>query len=54
MPKVGEDLSEDRRHAGQRRLKPVQQKFLNFYLHRDMSQTEAARQAGYKTQRCLP
>ena len=26
----------------------MQQKFLNFYLHRDMSQTEAARQAGYK------
>ena len=48
MPKVGEDLSVDQRHAGQRRLKPVQQKFLDFYLHRDMTQTEAARQAGYK------
>ena len=48
MPKVGEDLSVDQSHAGQRRLKPVQQKFLDFYLHRDMTQTEAARQAGYK------
>ena len=48
MPKVGEDLSKVQRHAGQRRLKPVQQKFLDFYLHKDMTQTEAARQAGYK------
>ncbi len=48
MPKVGEDLPKEQREAGHRRLKPQQQDFLNNYLHKDMTQTEAARQAGYK------
>jgi len=48
MPKVGENLSKEAHAAGQRRLKPQQQEFLNNYLHKDMTQTEAARQAGYK------
>ena len=48
MPKVGEDLPKEQREAGLRRLKPQQQEFLDYYLHKDMTQTEAARQAGYK------
>jgi hypothetical protein len=42
MPKVGEQLTN-----GQKRLSPQQQKFLDNYLHRDMTQTAAARDAGY-------
>lgn len=48
MPKVGEDLPKEMRMAGLKKLKPIQQEFLNNYLHKDMTQTEAARQAGYK------
>ncbi len=48
MPKVGEDLPVEQRMAGQKRLTPKQQEFLNNYLHKDMTQTEAARKAGYK------
>ena len=48
MPKVGENLTKEVHAAGLRRLKPQQQEFLNNYLHKDMTQTEAARQAGYK------
>ena len=48
MPKVGEDLPKEMRLAGLKKLKPQQQEFLNNYLHKDMTQTEAARQAGYK------
>ena len=48
MPKVGENLSKEASMAGLKRLKPMQQEFLNNYLHKDMTQTEAARQAGYK------
>ncbi len=48
MPKVGEDLPKEMRLAGLKKLKPQQQDFLNNYLHKDMTQTEAARQAGYK------
>ena len=44
MPKVG--IKEDKVH-GNRRLNPKQQKFLNNYLHGDMTQTAAAREAGY-------
>ena len=43
MPKVGESIK------GMRRLTPQQQKFLDNYLHGDMTQTAAARAAGYKT-----
>lgn len=44
MPKVG--IKEDKVH-GNRRLNPKQQKFLDNYLHGDMTQTAAAREAGY-------
>jgi len=42
MPKVGEQLPD-----GRKRLTPQQQKFLDNYLHRDMTQTAAARDAGF-------
>lgn len=48
MPKVGEPLPKEMTEAGMRKLTPQQQEFLNYYLHKDMTQTEAARQAGYK------
>ena len=43
MPKVGV-----RPEQGGRRLTPQQQKFLDNYIHKDMTQTAAARDAGYK------
>ena len=42
MPKVGEQIEK-----GGRRLTPQQQKFLDNYVHGDMTQTAAARAAGY-------
>lgn len=48
MPKVGESLTKEESMAGLKRLKPMQQEFLNNYLHKDMTQTAAAREAGYK------
>lgn len=48
MPKVGETLPKAMTEAGMKRLSPQQQQFLDFYLHKDMTQTEAARQSGYK------
>ena len=48
MPKVGENLPKEASMAGLKRLKPMQQEFLNNYLHKDMTQTAAAREAGYK------
>ena len=48
MPNVGEDLPKEQRLAGHKRLTPQQQQCLDMYLHKDMTQTEAARQAGYK------
>lgn len=44
MPKVGEQVEK-----GGRRLQPQQQKFLDNYIHKDMTQTGAARDAGYKS-----
>ena len=44
MPKVGEQIEK-----GGRRLQPQQQKFLDNYIHKDMTQTRAARAAGYKS-----
>jgi len=41
LPKVGEA------NPNGQRLKPQQQKFLDNYLHKDMTQTAAARTAGY-------
>ena len=43
MPKVGDQIEK-----GGRRLQPQQQKFLDNYIHKDMTQTAAARAAGYK------
>jgi len=43
MPKVGEQIAK-----GEKRLTPQQQKFLDNYIHKDMTQTAAARAAGYK------
>ena len=43
MPKVGEQVEK-----GAKRLTPPQQKFLDNYIHKDMTQTGAARAAGYK------
>ena len=43
MPKVGEQTAK-----GEKRLTPPQQKFLDNYIHKDMTQTAAARAAGYK------
>ena len=43
MPKVGEQIEK-----GKKRLTPPQQKFLDNYIHKDMTQTAAAREAGYK------
>jgi hypothetical protein len=47
MPKVGEDLSREQRLAGQKRLTDKQQAFLDNFMHKDMTQTAAARKAGY-------
>jgi phage terminase small subunit len=44
MPKVG--IKADKDPKG-RRLNPQQQKFLDNYIHKDMTQTAAARAAGY-------
>ena len=44
MPKVGDQIEK-----GGRRLQPQQQKFLDNYIHKDMTQTGAARAAGYKS-----
>ena len=44
MPKVGDQVEK-----GGRRLQPQQQKFLDNYMHKDMTQTGAARAAGYKS-----
>ena len=42
MPKVGEQIAK-----GEKRLTPPQQKFLDNYIHKDMTQTAAARESGY-------
>ena len=47
MPKVGEDLTKEQRLAGQKRLTDKQQGFLDNFMHKDMTQTSAARSAGY-------
>ena len=48
MTKAGEDLTREQRLAGIRKLTPQQQKFLDFYFHKDLTQTASAREAGYK------
>ena len=44
MPRVGIENPEH----GKRRLSPQQQKFLDNYIHKDLTQTASARSAGYK------
>ena len=48
MPKAGEDLSKEQREIGLKKLTPQQQTFLDKYFNGDMTQTAAARAAGYK------
>jgi len=47
MPKVGENLPKEQREKGLKRLTQRQQDFLDNFIHKDMTQTNAARQAGY-------
>ena len=47
MPKVGENLPKEQRDKGLKRLTQRQQDFLDNFIHKDMTQTNAARQAGY-------
>ena len=47
MPKVGENLPQEQRQKGLKRLTQKQQAFLDNFMHKDMTQTNAARQAGY-------
>ena len=47
MPKVGENLPQEQRAKGLKRLTQKQQAFLDNFMHKDMTQTNAARQAGY-------
>ena len=47
MPKVGENLTQEQRSKGLKRLTQKQQAFLDNFMHKDMTQTNAARQAGY-------
>ena len=47
MPKVAENLTKEQRLAGWKRLTDKQQDFLNNVMHKDMTQTSAARAAGY-------
>ena len=48
MPQAGEDLTKEQREAGLKKLTPQQQTFLDNYFNGDMTQTGAARAAGYK------
>ena len=47
MPKVAQDLTKEQRLAGWKRLTDKQQSFLDNFMHKDMTQTNSARQAGY-------
>ena len=47
MPKVGENLPKEQRDKGLKRLTQRQQDFLDNFVHKDMTQTASARQAGY-------
>jgi phage terminase small subunit len=47
MPKFGENMTKEQSVAGLRRLNKKQQDFLNNYVHKDMTQTAAARAVGY-------
>jgi len=47
MPRVGENLTKEQRNKGLKRLTQRQQDFLDNFVHKDMTQTASARQAGY-------
>ena len=47
MSKVAENLTKEQRLAGWKRLTDKQQSFLDNFMHKDMTQTNSARQAGY-------
>mgnify|MGYP003139570832 FL=1 len=47
MPRVGENLPKQQRDKGLKRLTQRQQDFLDNFVHKDMTQTASARQAGY-------
>ena len=47
MPKVAQNLTKEQGLAGWKRLTDKQQDFLNNFMHKDMTQTSAARSAGY-------
>ena len=47
MPKFGDNMTKEQSVAGYRRLNKKQQEFLNNYVHKDMTQTASAREAGY-------
>jgi len=47
MPGVGENLPKEQRAKGLKRLTQRQQDFLDNFVHKDMTQTASARQAGY-------
>jgi phage terminase small subunit len=47
MSKVGETLTKEQSKAGWKRLTAKQQKFLDNFMYRDMTQTASAREAGY-------
>ena len=46
MPKFGEPISKSNT-LSRKKITPQQQKFLNNYVHKDMTQTSAARDVGY-------
>ncbi len=47
MSKVGETLTKEQSKAGWKRLTAKQQRFLDNFMYRDMTQTASAREAGY-------
>ena len=47
MPKFGEPINKSKT-LSRKKITPQQQKFLDNYVHRDMTQTQAAREVGYK------
>ena len=47
MPRVGENLPNEQIYKGLKRLTQRQQDFLDNFVHKDMTQTASARQAGY-------
>ncbi len=47
MVQVGQTLTKEQTKAGWKRLTEKQQKFLDNFMHKDMTQTASARDAGY-------